>query len=226
MTQKSEARGLDLEKLFTQAEDAGVTAITEAIKLVKQHHSKAVQEAQAACKAYFDEVEQREAKVKQRVADLTKQENDIKAKIAAMQPGLVDATVSGDTDAFDRMQDALADLEARRTAVAAQIQMLSEAAIPGNPDLYRAAIAKIEAMSKNNEQCENEIVAIRGFADRQSESWERIYDDLRYTRFSTSGAALPKEQIELEKHFRSQDRRSIAPSLDSKTTDNCVKRGK
>lgn len=92
---------MDIQEILNQAKAHGIEAVTASAEELKRQGQQSRQEAKAACRAYFADAEEKEAKVKRRLDNLAQQEAGIKAKISAMQPGLVDATVSGDTNGLE-----------------------------------------------------------------------------------------------------------------------------
>lgn len=193
---------MDIQEILNQAKAHGIEAVTAAAEELKRQGQQSRQEAKAACRAYFADVEKKEAKVKRRLNDLAQQEAGIKAKISAMQPGLIDATVSGDTNAFNRLQDELADMEAQRAAVATQVQLLSSAQLPGNLELYKAAEAQCDASGEVSQRCQTELEDIKAFVREQAKAWDRLSDDLRYVTFYTPGAA-DADLVKVYEHFKS-----------------------
>lgn len=192
---------MEIQEILDQANEHGIMAISAAVEELKQRGQQSEREADAAYRAYFSDVEAREAKVKRRLDDLAQQEAGIKAKISAMQSGLVDATVSGDTDAFNRLQNKLADLEAQRAAVATQMQLLSGAQLPGSLELYKTAEVKCDAWEKTITQWRSELEKIRDFAREQAKAWDRLVDDLHYIPFHTPGLC-GRNFTEVATHFR------------------------
>lgn len=176
---------MDIHKTLEQASEYGIAAISKAVEELKRLGQQAEQEEAAACQAYFSDVEERAAKVKQRVDDLVRQEEEIKQRISAMQPGLVNATVSGDTETFNRIQADLAGLEAQRAAIATQTQLLSSATLSGDLALYKAANDKAEACVKTRNQCKSDLEEIKRYVSDQIKEWEKIGNDLRYISFYT-----------------------------------------
>lgn len=176
---------MDIQKVLDQASEHGIAAISAAVEELKRQGQQAEREEDTACQAYFADVEEREAKVKQRLAGLAQQEEEIKRKITAMQSELVNATVSGDTDTFNRIQDALADLEAQRAAVATQVQLLSSAPLPGDLNLYKAAEVQREACKEKIEQCKAVLNSIDEFVREQAKAWDSLKRELGYISFYT-----------------------------------------
>lgn len=192
---------MEIQEILDRANEHGIMAISAAVEELKQRGQQSEREADAAYQAYFSDAEEREAKVKRRLDDLAQQEAGIKAKISALQPELVDATVSGDTNAFNWIQDELADLEAQRAAVATQMQLLSSAQLPGSLELYKAAEAQCDAWDKTRTQCRSELEKIRDFAREQAKVWSRLVDDMRYTSFHTPGLCC-RDFTAVATHFR------------------------
>lgn len=194
---------MDVQKVLDQASEHGIAAISAAVETLRQQGQQAEREADAAYQAYFSDVEEREGKVKRRLADLAQQEEEIKRKITAMQPGLVNATVSGDSDAFSRIQEDLTSLEAQRAAVATQMQFLSSAPLPGNLELYKAAEAQSEVYDKAIAQCRSELESIQEFVRDQVEAWDKLKDDLRYITFYTPALHhRDREFVDVDSHFK------------------------
>ena len=202
---------MDIQKLLNQASEYGMAAISTAVEELKRQGQQAEREEDTACQAYFADVEEREAKVKQRLADLAQQEEEIKRKITAMQPGLVDATVSGDTGTFNRIQADLTNLEVQRATVATQMQLLSTAALPGNLELYKAAEVKAEARRKTIEQCKADLESIQDFVYDQVKAWDNLKRELGYISFYTPALNhRGREFTDVSTHFR--DHRPISQS--------------
>ena len=141
---------MDLQTILTAAKENGASAVIKAFDDLKQHNRDLARDLQVACDAYFADVERRQARVEQRVAELTRQREDIGGKIQAMRPGLVDATVSGDAEVFNRIQGALADLETEKATIATQLELLTSAAIPGDKALFAACEEKRAALDADN----------------------------------------------------------------------------
>jgi len=192
---------VEIQKILDQANEHGIVAISAAVEDLKQQKEQSWQESSAACQAYFADVKEREDKVKRRLDDLARQETGIKAKISAMQPGLVNTTVSGATAAFNRIQEELASLEAQRAAVATQMQLLSSAPMPGNLELYKAAETQCDACDETLKQLQSEFDSIREFVREQAKVWDRLNNDLRYITFYTSGACR-NDLTKVATHFK------------------------
>lgn len=193
---------MEIQKILDQAHQHGIAAISAALDEMRSQKKQYWQEGTTACQAYMDDAKEREAKVKQRLDDLARQETGIKAKISAMQPGLVDTTVSGDTKAFNRLQDELANLEAQRAAIATQIQLLSSAQVPGDPKLYKAAEAKCESGEQAIAQMLPEFKCIKSFVREQAEAWRKLDEELLSDYFYVSVPSIRSDLLEVYEHFK------------------------
>lgn len=200
---------MDIQKVFEQAKEHGPDAIKAVVEELKQQEAQAFREEAAACKAYFADVEERETKVKQRFADLSQQEAEIRRKITTMQPSLVTATVSGDTDTFNRIQAELADLEAQKAVVTTQAHLLSSAKLQGNAELYKAAEGKQDVRIEKMKRLQSDLKKVKAFVSEHMEAWAKIKTELGYIDFSTG---LSTEVIKVWKHF--ENPRSLAEKED------------
>ena len=70
----------------------------------------------------------------------------------------------------------MADIEARKAALTAQIELLSDAKAPGSKELFQAAASKLEELRAANKRYRAAVGAIHDFAREQLELWERIED--------------------------------------------------
>lgn len=192
---------MNIQEILEQAKAYGIEAVTAAVEELKRKGQQSRQEAKTVCWAYFTDVEEKEAKVKRRLADLAQQETEIRAKISAMQPGLVSVTVAGDSEAFDRIQNDLAGMEAQRAAVATQIQLLSGAPLPGDLELYKTAETQCGVSGEVSHRCQTELEDIKAFVREQAKAWGRLSDDLRYVTFYTPGAA-DADLVKVYEHFK------------------------
>lgn len=59
---------MDVQKVLNQASEHGIAAISAAIEALRQQGQQAEREADAAYQAYFSDAEEREGKVKRRLA--------------------------------------------------------------------------------------------------------------------------------------------------------------
>lgn len=165
---------MELKAILAATEESGAGAVIKAFDGLKEHNRGLARELQAACDAYFADVERRQTRIRQRIADLGQQHEDIERKIRAMQPALVDATVSGNAEAFKGVQKALADLEAAKAAIGTQLELLTSAVIPGDETLFAACEEKQAALSADNELLREAESLIHDLAKEQHSLWGKL----------------------------------------------------
>ena len=182
---------MNIQEILRVAKEHGAEAVKDAFAELCQENHKITAEAQAAYDAYFADVRQREAKIRQKVEALGQERDTLSEKILAMRPSLVAATVEGNTDMVSRIQSDMADIEAQKAALTTQIELLSEAQVPGSAELFQAADSKLKELRAANERYRAAVGAIHDFAGEQLELWERIEDD---TAPSTKYSGMAKNQ--------------------------------
>ena len=102
-------------------------------------------------------VEQQKTAVAQQIAKFKEDIAGIDHQIKAMQPTLVRATAQGNSGDLERIQEKLTDYEARKAALAAQIQLLQSAPIKGSRELVKAADAKEPVVKAPARSSESEL---------------------------------------------------------------------
>lgn len=197
---------MNIQEILSVAKEHGAEAVKDAFAELCQENHKITAEAQAAYDAYFADVRQREAKIRQKVEALVQERDALSEKARAMRPALVAATVEGDTDTVSRIQGDMADIEAQKAALTAQIELLSDAKVPGSKELFQAADSKLKELRVANERYRAAVKAINNFAGEQLELWERIEDDTApYTKHGglakNRGGAVNHEE-KLYEHFQ------------------------
>ena len=174
---------MNIQEILKKAKEHGAEAVRGALEELRQENQTITAEARAAYDAYFADVRQREVKIRQKVEALGQERDALSEKARAMRPALVAATVEGDTDTVSRIQGDMADIEAQKAALTAQIELLSDAKVPGSKELFQAADSKLKELRVANERYRAAVGAIHDFAREQMELWERIEDDTAsYTR--------------------------------------------
>lgn len=197
---------MNIQEILKKAKEDGAEAVRSALEELRQENQAITAGARAAYDAYFADVRQRETKIRQRVEALGQERDALSEKVRAMRPALVAATVEGDTDTVSRIQGDMADIEAQKTALTAQIELLSDAKVPGSKELFRAADSKLKELRVANERYRAAVKAINNFAGEQLELWERIEDDTApYTKHGglakNRGGAVNHEE-KLYEHFQ------------------------
>lgn len=143
---------MNIQEILKKAKEHGAEAVRSALEELRQENQTITAEARAAYDAYFADVRQREAKIRQKVEALGQERDTLSEKILAMRPSLVAATVEGNTDMVSRIQSDMADIEAQKAALTTQIELLSEAQVPGSAELFQAADSKLKELRAANER--------------------------------------------------------------------------
>ena len=89
---------MNIQEILKKAKEHGAEAVRSALEELRQENQTITAEARAAYDAYFADVRQREAKIRQKVEALGQERDTLSEKILAMRPSLVAATVEGNTD--------------------------------------------------------------------------------------------------------------------------------
>ena len=197
---------MNIQEILKKAKEHGAEAVRSVLEELRQENQAITAEARAAYDAYFADVRQREAKIRQKVEALGQERDTLSEKILAMRPSLVAATVEGNTDMVSRIQSDMADIEAQKAALTTQIELLSDAKVPGSKELFQAADSKLKELRVANERYRAAVKAINNFAGEQLELWERIEDDTApYTKHGglakNRGGAVNHEE-KLYEHFQ------------------------
>ena len=197
---------MNIQEILKKAKEHGAEAVRSVLEELRQENQAITAEARAAYDAYFADVRQRKAKIRQRAEALGQERDTLSEKILAMRPALVAATVEGNTDMVSRIQSDMADIEAQKAALTTQIELLSDAKVPGSKELFQAADSRLEELRAANERYRAAVGTIHDFAREQLELWERIEDDAApYTKYccldkNRGGAVSHAEK--LYEHFR------------------------
>ena len=141
---------MNIQEILKKAKEHGAEAVRSALEELRQENQAITAEARAAYDAYFADVRQREAKIRQKVEALGQERDTLSEKILAMRPSLVAATVEGNTDMVSRIQSDMADIEAQKAALMTQIELLSEAQVPGSAELFQAADSMLKELPSSS----------------------------------------------------------------------------
>ena len=128
-----------LEKVRT---DGDPKIILDALEELGRDYEIAARDASRAENAYYASAKAKEQKISDRIEALKKQLAECDAKIDALREPLILATTSGDGQRLHDIQDRMKELQAEQAQLATEIDMLSEAHIPGDKDLYEVVEEK------------------------------------------------------------------------------------
>lgn len=202
------------QKAIDAVSEHGAAAIAAILSKLKEERQTAAAETQKAVDAYFTDVAKREAALKEKVNELNGQKEALASKIKSMEPMLVNATISGDSEALTKVQNMIADIEAQKAAVAAQIELLSNTRVPGSKELLDAVEAKEKTLGEVR-AVEGAIQQqIKDIAEHECDVWDKILHDFLYAgtsgcnaykaheHFSCGGNPVKIESEEPEGEFR------------------------
>ena len=87
---------MNIQEILTTAKEYGAEEVRAAFVELCQENQAITAEAQAAYKAYFADVRQREVKIRQKVEALGQERDALSEKIRTMRSALVAAAAEGD----------------------------------------------------------------------------------------------------------------------------------
>ncbi len=183
------------QKAIDAVAEHGADAVSAILSKLKEEGQAAAMEAQKAVDAYFADVAKREAVLKDKVNELSGQKEALASKIKSMEPMLVNATISGDSEALARVQGAIADMEAQKAAVAAQIELLANARVPGSKELLDAVEAKEKTLGEVRAVEFTIQQQIKAIAEHEHDVWDKILHDLLYAGTSGCNAYKAREHF-------------------------------
>lgn len=195
---------LDRKKL-DQMEDCGAVAAMKYRDMLGMEIQTAVNDTVTALNAYFDDVKGKQRAISERVDALREEHADLEAEISAFGPKLAQATISGDGAALESIQREIADLEANKAAVSAQIDLLSKVQITGDADLYSEANKLADKLETVNRETLADLAALGSFAEKQAALWHEV------ANFSEiSGNTVPVRSVlvrvkDMRKDFSAED---------------------
>ena len=160
--------------------EEGPEAASAAYRDLREKVGLAKTGAEAAVSAYYADLKEGKAKVAERIEALKQQYDGTFSQVDEMQQDLVAATMDGDDATVLRVQDAMSAIEARRSAIQSQIDMLTNAKIPESKELYQAvtdassSLEDVIAVSKDVEKTMLE------YANEQINAWNTMRCDAGY----------------------------------------------
>lgn len=133
-----------------------------------------INETVQAVNAYFSDKQAKAAAITARIEELKDQQEDLEAKVAEYGPRLAEATISGNSAALGVIQTELANLEAQKAAVGAQIGLLSGVTVSGDKERFTVADEKARALDRFWTETQADISALSAFASEQVTAWSQV----------------------------------------------------
>lgn len=147
-------------------------------------------ETMQAVNAYFSDKKEKVAAIADRIEELEAQREALEEEVAAMGPDLAAATISGDVNTLEQIQGKLTDLEARKAATSAQVELLNGVSVAGDETLFNAASEKARALDQFWTETMDDLSALASFANEQVSLWRQV------ANLSTLGGdVLPRNTV-------------------------------
>lgn len=133
-----------------------------------------ISETLQAVNGYFSDRKEKEKAIAARIEELKDQQEDLEAKVAEYGPRLAEATISGNSAALGVIQTELANLEAQKAAVGAQIGLLSGVTVSGDKERFTVADEKARALDRFWTETQADLSALSAFANSQITLWSQV----------------------------------------------------
>lgn len=133
-----------------------------------------INETMQAVNVYFSDRKKREMAIADRIEALKDQKTELEERVADYAPRLANATLSGDSADLENIQVELTNLEAQKSAIAAQIGLLSGVAVSGDKELFTAADEMARALDQFWTESMDDLSALSAFANSQITLWSQV----------------------------------------------------
>jgi hypothetical protein len=189
---------VDFIEVYERFEANEPDELLKALGELEQVSIDAGKEAQKASAVYFADVEDKKAKISNRIADLTGQRAVIQGKIDALRTPLTDATIKGNREKLDEIQASLRTLEVDIAQATTEIELLEAAFIKGDDDLYNDVMGKQQCFEEIYDDYQDTREQLYHFALKRGKQFEKVADKTRAwgvwggTRGGGNGASMSK----------------------------------
>lgn len=123
---------------------------------------------------YFDSRRKSETAISGRIKELESQREGLEEKVASFGPKLAAATISGDSDTLEKIQEQLTALEARKAATIAQIELLSGVSVAGDKELFTEADRQARELDQFWTEIIGDLSSLSTFASEQMNAWYQV----------------------------------------------------
>ena len=127
-----------------------------------------------AVNEYFASRRKSETVISERVKELEAQREELEAEVAAMGPDLAAATILGDVNTLEQIQSKLTDLEARKAATSAQVELLNGVSVSGDEELFNEADRQARELDRFWSETMTDLSALASFANEQANLWRQV----------------------------------------------------
>ncbi len=191
-----------LEKVRT---DGDPKILLDALEELRKDCDVAVTDARKAQNAYYSSAEAKEQKINDRIETLKKQLAECDAKIEALREPLISATASGDSQRLQAIQDRMKELQAEQAQLVTEIDMLSEAHVPGNRELYEEVVKKNAIHASTREAYLSAKKEAYLLALDRIEAFEKLE---RNTKHYELGGGYGVNMARIREHFHSKAKKA------------------
>lgn len=133
-----------------------------------------INETVQAVNAYFDDRKTKEAAIAARIEELEYQKAELEERVDGYGPRLANATISGNSAALGVIQTELEGLESKKSAISAQIGLLSGVTVSGDKERFTVADEKARALDRFWTESMDDLSAISAFANEQVGLWSQV----------------------------------------------------
>lgn len=127
-----------------------------------------------AINSYFDDKQTKAAAITDRIEAMKDQKAELESEVAGYGPRLAEATISGNSAILESIQAELTDLEAKKAAISAQIELLSGVSVAGDKALFDEADRKARALDQFWTATLADLSALSAFASEQMNAWSQV----------------------------------------------------
>lgn len=159
-----------MEKFKENGADAALKLRGELVTALQDRITGTLQ----AVNEYFASRRKSETVISERVKELEAQREELEAEVAAMGPDLAAATISGDVNTLEQIQSKLTDLEARKAATSAQVELLNGVSVSGDEELFNEADRQARELDRFWSETMTDLSALASFANEQANLWRQV----------------------------------------------------
>lgn len=164
---------LDQKKMDRFKECGGAAALElrgEIIDALKCQIDETVQ----AVNGYFADKKAKAAAIADRIEKLEDQKTELEERVDGYGPRLANATISSNSTDLGIIQQELTNLEAQKSAISAQIGLLSGVSVAGDEALFHEADEKARALAAFWTEVQNDLTALSAFSNEQVTLWSQV----------------------------------------------------
>lgn len=175
-------------------EKYGASLAEKKVEEILNVRAQTVQAAQAAYRAYKADMRDKQDRIENKVRELRERLNDLTSGGEDYGPALASATLSGDTEAWNAIQEKIRQRESEKATLAAQIEILNNANIDPDPALETAFLGAVDTYRETSKRSQNELAELVSFAKQQRDAWAKV---ATHERSLVMGAVLqgPEKMI-------------------------------